>query len=46
MSGVVLIAIGFVLLEGAFQNTAGRALANIGATAYLFGESCSGPSRL
>jgi hypothetical protein len=37
LSGVVLIAIGFMLLEGAFQNTGGRVLANIGATAYFFG---------
>ncbi len=37
MSGAILAAIGFVLLEGAFQNTDGRVLANIGATAYLFG---------
>jgi len=37
LSGVVLIAIGFMLLEGALQNTDGRVLANIGATAYLFG---------
>jgi hypothetical protein len=37
MSGVVLIAIGFVLLAGAFQNTDGFVLANIGATAYFFG---------
>lgn len=37
LSGVVLIAIGFTLLESAFQNTAGYVLANIGATAYFFG---------
>jgi hypothetical protein len=37
LSGVVLIAIGFVLLAGAFQNTDGFVLANIGATAYFFG---------
>lgn len=37
MAGVVLTAIGFVLLEGPLQNTDGRVLANIGATAYLFG---------
>lgn len=37
LSGVVLIAIGFMLLESAFQNTDGFALANIGATAYFFG---------
>jgi hypothetical protein len=37
LSGVVLIAIGFILLEGAFQNTDGRVLANIGATAFFFG---------
>ena len=36
-SGVVLIAIGFMLLESAFQNTDGFVLANIGATAYFFG---------
>ena len=37
MSGVILAAIGFVLLAGAFQNADGRVLATIGATAYLFG---------
>ena len=37
MSGVIIIAIGFMLLEGAFQTTDGRVLANIGATAYFFG---------
>ena len=37
LSGVVLIAIGFMLLEGAFQNTGGHVLANIGATAFFFG---------
>lgn len=37
MAVVVLTAIGFVLFEGSFQNTDGRVLANIGATAYLFG---------
>ena len=37
LSGVVLIAIGFMLLESAFQNTDGFVLANIGATAYFFG---------
>ena len=37
LSGVVLVAIGFMLLEGALQNTGGRVLANIGATAYFFG---------
>ncbi len=37
LSGVVFTAIGFMLLEGAFQNTDGYVLANIGATAYFFG---------
>jgi CHASE2 domain-containing sensor protein len=37
MAAVVLTAIGFVLLEGFLQNTGGRILATIGATAYLFG---------
>ena len=37
LSGVVLIAIGFMLLEGVFQNADGRVLANIGATAFFFG---------
>lgn len=37
LSGVVLIAIGFMLLESALQNTDGFVLANIGATAYFFG---------
>ena len=37
MAAVVLTALGFVLLEGSFQNTNGQVLANIGATAYLFG---------
>ena len=37
LSGVILIAIGFMLLEGAFQNTSGAILANIGATAFFFG---------
>jgi hypothetical protein len=37
LSGVVFIAIGFMLLEIAFQNTDGFMLANIGATAYFFG---------
>jgi hypothetical protein len=37
LSGVVLIAIGFMLLESAFQNTNSIVLANIGATAYFFG---------
>ncbi len=37
MAAVVLTAIGLVLLEGHLQNTDGRALATIGATAYLFG---------
>lgn len=37
LSGVILIAIGFMLLESAFQNTDGFVLANIGATMYFFG---------
>lgn len=37
MSGVILCAIGFVLLGGIFENSDGRVLAGIGATAYLFG---------
>jgi hypothetical protein len=37
LSGVILIAIGFMLLQNAFQNTAGAILANIGATAFFFG---------
>lgn len=37
LSGVVLIAIGFTLLENAFQNAGGFVLASIGATTYLFG---------
>lgn len=36
LSGVVLIAIGFMLLEGAFGSTYGGMLANVGATAYFF----------
>lgn len=36
MAAVVLTAIGFVLLEGQVQNTDGRILARMGATAYLF----------
>jgi hypothetical protein len=35
MAGVVLTAVGFLLLEGYFQNTAGHVLARAGATAYL-----------
>jgi hypothetical protein len=37
MAGVVLTAIGFVLLEGALQTTDGRVLATCGAMTYLFG---------
>ena len=37
LSGVVLIAIGFMLLQSAFQNTDGVILADIGATAFFFG---------
>ena len=37
LSGVVLTAIGFVLLQSVFQNTAGTGLMNIGATAFFFG---------
>ncbi len=37
LSGVILIASGFMLLESALQNTDGYVLANIGATAYFFG---------
>ncbi len=37
LAAVAITAIGFVLLAGALQNTAGRVLAMIGATAYLFG---------
>jgi hypothetical protein len=33
---IVLTAIGFVLLEGQLDNTAGRVLARTGMTAYLF----------
>jgi hypothetical protein len=36
MAAVVLTAIGFVLLEGSLQNTDGRVLARMGATAYFF----------
>jgi hypothetical protein len=35
MAGAVLTAIGFVLLEGYFKNTAGNVLAQVGASAYL-----------
>ena len=37
MAAVVLTVIGFVLLEGYFQNTDGRVLINMGVTTYLFG---------
>ncbi len=37
MAAVVFTAIGFVLLDGQLQNTAGSILARTGATAYLFG---------
>ncbi len=37
VSAVVLTAIGLMLLEGLLQNTDGRVLARVGATAYLFG---------
>lgn len=37
LAAVAITAIGFVLLAGALQNTGGRVLAMIGATAYLFG---------
>lgn len=36
ISGTILCAIGFVLLERALENSAGWVLASIGATAYLF----------
>ena len=36
LAAVVLTAIGFVLLEGHLQASAGHVLARIGATAYLF----------
>jgi hypothetical protein len=36
LAAVVLTAIGFVLLEGHLQTSAGHVLARIGATAYLF----------
>ena len=36
MAAIVLTAIGFVLLEGHLDTTAGRVLARTGATAYLF----------
>lgn len=36
MAAVVLTVIGFGLLEGQLQTSAGRVLARIGATAYLF----------
>lgn len=37
LSGVVLIAIGFRLLQSVLQGTAGASLMDIGATAYFFG---------
>jgi hypothetical protein len=37
IAAVVLTAIGFVLFEGHLQDTAGRTLARMGATAYFFG---------
>lgn len=37
MAGVVLTAVGFFLLEGPLQSSAGSVLARTGATAYLFG---------
>ena len=37
MAAVVLTAVGLVLLEGVLQDSAGRVLARVGATAYLFG---------
>jgi hypothetical protein len=37
LAGVILTAIGFVLLEEHFHNTDGRVLARTGVTAYLFG---------
>lgn len=37
LAAVVLTAIGLMLLEGRLQNTDGRVLARVGATAYLFG---------
>ena len=37
MAAVVITAIGFALVQSFLQNTDGRMLATIGATAYLFG---------
>lgn len=37
LAAVAITAIGFVLLAEALQNTDGRVLAIVGATAYLFG---------
>jgi hypothetical protein len=37
LTAIILTAIGFVLLEGQLQNSDGRILARMGATAYLFG---------
>jgi hypothetical protein len=37
LSGVILIAIGFMLLQSAFQDTDGAILAIIGATTFFFG---------
>ncbi len=37
LSGVVLIAAGFMLLESAFHNNDGFVLANIGASVFFFG---------
>lgn len=37
LSGVVLIALGFMFLGSAFENTDGHILANISATAFFFG---------
>lgn len=37
MAGIVLTVVGFILLEGPLQSSAGNILARIGATVYLFG---------
>jgi hypothetical protein len=37
MAGIVLTAVGFSLLEGPLQSSAGSVLARAGATVYLFG---------
>lgn len=37
LTAVILTAIGLVLLEGILQETDGRALARVGASAYFFG---------